>query len=365
MVRNPESKPRSSFGDRLRDFGAKALAIFGIVSTAIAGAGCNNSEINDPNSNITPDTVSTDTQGIPSTKETPQAPPSTGPRNTEPPSPEDDKSPLEIKGTKELAEKLKNATTLNEQRYLLSEWTNLNTDKKIETDENGIVHTTKDNRANTMLELGRHEVAKLGLVSEVNRQGYIEGGGKLTPEAERIVNAYFNTSTVGQAKKKIGLTFSMAEFPNNDEYKQYKFKETVAEATGKDSEHPPYLDRDNFNNDNSAETGDLLQPQFGVNWDGYHLPKYQAALSTESGIVSEFTVVFKQDTSCSPEAFNKPNEEQVIDYTDYVQRLCLAGLVLGNRITWQDSKTPFMKDGVDVPISEIPEVQESTKSRPS
>lgn len=328
----------------MRGMGALAIVAIGVAGCGTEGHG--------PNKDVT--------------TATPPSPADYYPTDvTKPPSPEDDKNPLEIKGTEELAEKLKNATTLNEQRYLLSEWTNLNTDKKIETDENGIVHTTKENQANAMLELGRHEVAKLGLVSEVNRQGYIEGGGKLTPEAERIVNAYFNTSTVGQAKKKIGLTFSMAEFPNNDEYKQYKFKETVAEATGKDSEHPPYLDRDNFNNDNSAETGDLLQPQFGVNWDGYHLPKYQAALSTESGIVSEFTVVFKQDTSCSPEAFNKPNEEQVIDYTDYVQRLCLAGLVLGNRITWQDSKTPFMKDGVDVPISEIPEVQESTKSRPS
>lgn len=363
MVRNPEKcNPRGSFADRLRTFGAKALAIFGIASTAIAGAGCNNSEVNDPNSNITPDTVATDTQGIPSTKETP---PSPEPHNTEPPSPEDDKNPLEIKGTEELAEKLKNATTLNEQRYLLSEWTNLNTDKKIETDENGIVHTTKENQANAMLELGRHEVAKLKLVSEINRQGYAKGGGKLTPEAERIVNAYFNTSTVGQAKKKIGITLGMAEFPNDEEYKQYQFKETLAEATGKDSKYPPYLARDNFNTDVSAETGDLTQPKWGINWSGDHISKYQAALSTESGGISEFTVVFKYDTSCDSEVFNKPNEEQVIDYTDYVQQVCLTGEILGNRIVWKDSKIPFMKDGVNIPISEIPEVQESAKTRPS
>ena len=107
MVRNPESNPRSSFANRLR----ASLAIFGIASTAIAGAGCNNSEVNDQNSNITPNTVATDTRGIPSTKETP---PSPGPRNTEPPSPEktldDYLRGSAITGVDQAAEKLRNGS---------------------------------------------------------------------------------------------------------------------------------------------------------------------------------------------------------------------------------------------------------------
>ena len=191
MVRNPESKPRSSFGDRLRRlraFGEKTLAIIGMASTAIVGVGCNNSEVNDPNSNITPDTVATDTQAQ-------EIPPSPEPRNTEPPSPE-----VKLKGVDELAktlDNLKDSDNIGAIRGAFSKFIEENSPEGLKTnpDENGIMYIEDPNDADAVKKIGRQTLYGLKLVFELLSNKNIPLENRLS-----YAELYTRVMTAGQAK---------------------------------------------------------------------------------------------------------------------------------------------------------------------
>lgn len=224
MVRNPESKPRSSFGDRLRDFGAKALAIFGIVSTAIAGAGCNNSEVNGP---ITPDTVATDTQEIP---------PSPEPHNTEPPSPE-----REIKDINELVENLEKAKDMNETRATIFKFVNDNIDEKyrLPVDEYGRVPTEDKNSAETAQRFGDWSSEAIRLIAEVIKYG------KLDEETQRTISEKFlDGFTAGFGKSSLEAQLNLIIGDPDADIGRFTPTKTLLRGTAANPDEAPKVCRD-------------------------------------------------------------------------------------------------------------------------
>lgn len=377
MVRNPESKPRSSFGDRLRDFGAKALAIFGIVSTAIVGAGCDNSEVNDPNSNITPDTVATDTQGIPSTKETP---PSLGPRNTEPPSPEISKEAEEVNN---LINSLEAASSLNERRGLLSVYINNHIDPSLayQFDSDGIGTMNKKNSAQTAEELAEWLIAGTSAIAEGSTlEGVSPERGKRLWEA--LTEAYF----IGQAREEmdfaaIGLyedpkyqTSTKAQFTHNSHQEPGSIpglSNLVVKGTGLDGDST-LLCRDNFKTTKEYSKRDLFQYGLGdsgvdnkykTNFGDCQISQVMVISGEQAGGLSgeplrEYTFVLQ--TSQNKNGYNKdPQHNQLVDYSNsnevYVTPLGVGirNVVEGSTIT---------RDGQEVNTNSLPEVQESRKN---
>jgi len=380
MVRNPESKPRSSFGDRLRRlraFGEKTLAIFGIVSTAIVGAGCDNSEVNDPNSNITPDTVATDTQGIPSTKETP---PSPGPRNTEPPSPEISKEAEEVNN---LINSLEAASSLNERRGLLSVYINNHIDPSLayQFDSDGIGTMNKKNSAQTAEELAEWLIAGTSAIAEGSTlEGVSPERGKRLWEA--LTEAYF----IGQAREEmdfaaIGLyedpkyqTSTKAQFTHNSHQEPGSIpglSNLVVKGTGLDGDST-LLCRDNFKTTKEYSKRDLFQYGLGdsgvdnkykTNFGDCQISQVMVISGEQAGGLSgeplrEYTFVLQ--TSQNKNGYNKdPQHNQLVDYSNsnevYVTPLGVGirNVVEGSTIT---------RDGQEVNTNSLPEVQESRKN---
>ncbi len=380
MVRNPESKPRSSFGDRLRRlraFGEKTLAIFGIVSTAIVGAGCDNSEVNDPNSNITPDTVATDTQGIPSTKETPSSP---GPRNTEPPSPEISKEAEEVNN---LINSLEAASSLNERRGLLSVYINNHIDPSLayQFDSDGIGTMNKKNSAQTAEELAEWLIAGTSAIAEGSTlEGVSPERGKRLWEA--LTEAYF----IGQAREEmdfaaIGLyedpkyqTSTKAQFTHNSHQEPGSIpglSNLVVKGTGLDGDST-LLCRDNFKTTKEYSKRDLFQYGLGdsgvdnkykTNFGDCQISQVMVISGEQAGGLSgeplrEYTFVLQ--TSQNKNGYNKdPQHNQLVDYSNsnevYVTPLGVGirNVVEGSTIT---------RDGQEVNTNSLPEVQESRKN---
>lgn len=380
MVRNPESKPRSSFGDRLRRlraFGEKTLAIFGIVSTAIVGAGCDNSKVNDPNSNITPDTVATDTQGIPSTKETP---PSPGPRNTEPPSPEISKEAEEVNN---LINSLEAASSLNERRGLLSVYINNHIDPSLayQFDSDGIGTMNKKNSAQTAEELAEWLIAGTSAIAEGSTlEGVSPERGKRLWEA--LTEAYF----IGQAREEmdfaaIGLyedpkyqTSTKAQFTHNSHQEPGSIpglSNLVVKGTGLDGDST-LLCRDNFKTTKEYSKRDLFQYGLGdsgvdnkykTNFGDCQISQVMVISGEQAGGLSgeplrEYTFVLQ--TSQNKNGYNKdPQHNQLVDYSNsnevYVTPLGVGirNVVEGSTIT---------RDGQEVNTNSLPEVQESRKN---
>lgn len=380
MVRNPESKPRSSFGDRLRRlraFGEKTLAIFGIVSTAIVGAGCDNSKVNDPNSNITPDTVATDTQEIPSTKETP---PSPGPHNTEPPSPEISKEAEEVNN---LINSLEAASSLNERRGLLSVYINNHIDPSLayQFDSDGIGTMNKKNSAQTAEELAEWLIAGTSAIAEGSTlEGVSPERGKRLWEA--LTEAYF----IGQAREEmdfaaIGLyedpkyqTSTKAQFTHNSHQEPGSIpglSNLVVKGTGLDGDST-LLCRDNFKTTKEYSKRDLFQYGLGdsgvdnkykTNFGDCQISQVMVISGEQAGGLSgeplrEYTFVLQ--TSQNKNGYNKdPQHNQLVDYSNsnevYVTPLGVGirNVVEGSTIT---------RDGQEVNTNSLPEVQESRKN---
>ncbi len=365
MVRNPESKPRISFGDRLRRlraFGEKTLAIIGMASTAIVGVGCNNSEVNDPNSNITPDTAVTDTQEIPLSPE---------PHNTEPPSPEMNKK-MEIKGLDKFLSDLDQATDFNEKRRSFIEFTNshANTDSaKLEVDELGRIYTSRENLPETMKKVGEHNAYGINLLFQVYAKLIAEG--KLD-QAGKVLNDYLDSMTVGQARQDIETFFNeYKEDPQDKDLTMFNLfpldgsPEKIFEASGREGSYPTQV-RNNFNNeDPCSEKGDLTRCN-GLNY-GSTIPKNQVVYIARDTRLVEITSVVNITSTTKPDDLNyNPSEHQsIMSIHGTWREFYITPVMFSYRTVSKygngdvGSEIPLTIDGEDVPAYQVSEIQEA------
>ncbi len=374
MVRNPEKYPkRESYISKRLTVGFAALSL--VLGIGIGGCNGGKKPTEAPTN-----TISTAPESPTKDAEKSAVPPSPGPHNTEPPSPEISKEAEEVNN---LINSLEAASSLNERRGLLSVYINNHIDPSLayQFDSDGIGTMNKKNSAQTAEELAEWLIAGTSAIAEGSTlEGVSPERGKRLWEA--LTEAYF----IGQAREEmdfaaIGLyedpkyqTSTKAQFTHNSHQEPGSIpglSNLVVKGTGLDGDST-LLCRDNFKTTKEYSKRDLFQYGLGdsgvdnkykTNFGDCQISQVMVISGEQAGGLSgkplrEYTFVLQ--TSQNKNGYNKdPQHNQLVDYSNsnevYVTPLGVGirNVVEGSTIT---------RDGQEVNTNSLPEVQESRKN---